>query len=114
MDIKDYGEVTLCDKFGKDLIQQLAHMWPIEDVKRAYGIALLRAAYGDVKNRDLQMHYLTSFASEYYPGVHLSEHAVSAFLMELGLGYSRICEFMRQGEGLHGRQHRCGRHAEGL
>lgn len=95
VDIKDYGEVTLCDKFGKDLIQQLAHVWPIEDAKRAYVIALLRAAYGDVKNRDLQMHYLTSYASEYYPGVHLSEHAVSAFLMELGLGYSRICEFMR-------------------
>ena len=95
VDIKDYGEVTLCDKFGKDLIPQLAHVWPIEDAKRAYVIALLRAAYGDVKNRDLQLHYLTSFASEYYPGVHLSEHAVSAFLMELGQGYSRICEFMR-------------------
>ena len=95
VDIKDYGEVALCDKFGKDLIQQLARVWPIEDAKRAYVIALLRAAYGDVKNRDLQLHYLTSFASEYYPGVHLSEHAVSAFLMELGQGYSRICEFMR-------------------
>ena len=95
VDIKDYGEVTLCDKFGNDLIQQLARVWPIEDAKRAYVIALLRAAYGDVKNRDLQLHYLTSFAAEYYPGVHLSEHAVSAFLMEMGQGYSRICEFMR-------------------
>ena len=95
VDIKDYGEVTLCDKFGKDLIQQLARVWPVDDAKRIYVISLLRAAYGDVKNRDLQLHYQTSFASEYYPGVHLSEHAVSAFLMELGQGYSRICEFMR-------------------
>ena len=26
VDIKDYGEVALCDKFGKDLIQQLARV----------------------------------------------------------------------------------------
>ena len=95
VDIKDYGEVTLCDKFGKDLIQDLARVWSIDDAKRIYVISLLRAAFGDVKNRDLQFHYQTSFASEYYPGVHLSEHAVAAFLMELGQGYSRICEFMR-------------------
>lgn len=72
VDIKDYGEVTLCDKFGKDLIQQLARVWSVDDAKRIYVISLLRAAYGDVKNRDLQLHYQTSFASEYYPGVHLS------------------------------------------
>lgn len=95
VDIKDYGEVTLCDKHGNNLIEQLTRVWSIDDAKRIYVIALLRAAYGDVKNRDLQLHYQTSFASECYPGVHLSEQAVSAFLMELGMGYSRICEFMR-------------------
>ena len=95
VDIKDYGEVTLCEKFGKDLIQGLAKVWSVDDAKRIYVISLLRAAFGDVKNRDLLFHYQTSFASEYYPGVHLSEHAVAAFPMELGQGYSRICEFMR-------------------
>ena len=95
IDIKDYGEVTLCDKFGKDLLQDLAKVWSIDDAKRIYVISLLRAAFGDVKNRDLLFHYQTSFASEYYPGVHLSEHSVTTFLMELGQGYSKICEFMR-------------------
>ncbi len=95
IDIKDYGEVALCDKFGKDLLQSLAKVWTIDEAKRIYVISLLRAAFGDVRSRDLQFHYQTSFASEYYQGVHLSEHAVADFLMELGQGYSRICEFMR-------------------
>lgn len=95
VDIKDYGEVTLCDKFGKDLLKDLSHVWDLSMAKRIYVLALLRAAYGDVKNRDLLLHYQTSFVSENYPGVHLSEQAVSAFLMELGQGYSNICEFMR-------------------
>ena len=95
IDIKDYGEVTLCNKMGCDLLQELANVWDIGDAKRLYVMALLRAAYGDVKNGELQLHYATSFASEYYPGVHLSEQAVSAFLVETGQAYSLICEFMR-------------------
>lgn len=95
IDIKDYGEVTLCNKLGFDLFQELANVWGIGDAKRLYVMALLRAAYGDVKNGELLLHYTTSFASEYFPGVHLSEQAVSAFLMETGQAYSLICEFMR-------------------
>ena len=95
VDIKDFGEVTLCNKMGRDLFDELCAVWPLDDAKRLYAIALLRAAYGNVKNRDLQMHYETSFASEMYPGVHLSEQAVSAFLLEIGQAYSFICTFMR-------------------
>jgi len=95
VDIKDFGEVTLCNKMGRDLFDELRAVWPLDDAKRLYAIALLRAAYGNVKNRDLQMHYETSFASEMYPGVHLSEQAVSAFLLEIGQAYSFICTFMR-------------------
>jgi len=95
IDIKDYGEVTLCNKVGFDLLQELANVWGIDDAKRLYVIALLRAAFGDVNNGELQLHYATSFASEYFPGAHLSEQAVSAFLMEIGQAYSLICEFMR-------------------
>ena len=72
IDIKDYGEVTLCNKLGFDLLQELASVWGISDAKRLYVIALLRAAFGDVKNGELQLHYMTSFVSEYFPGVHLS------------------------------------------
>ena len=44
VDIKDYGEVTLCDKHGNNLIEQLTRVWSIDDAKRIYVIALLRAA----------------------------------------------------------------------
>lgn len=95
IDIKDYGEVSLCNKFGEDLFRELVNVWGLDDAKRLYVIAMLRASYGDIKNRDLMMHYHTSFASEMFPGVHLSEDAVSAFLQEIGQSYSLICKFMR-------------------
>lgn len=72
--------MSLCNKFGEDLFRELVNVWGLDDAKRLYVIALLRTSYGDIKNRDLKMHYLTSFASEMFPGVHLSEDAVSAFL----------------------------------
>ena len=95
IDKKDYGEVSLCNKFGEDLFWELVNVWGLDDAKRLYVIALLRASYGNVKNRDLMMHYLASFASEMFPGVHLSEDAVSAFLQDIGQSYSLICKFMR-------------------
>lgn len=95
VDIKDYGEVALCNKHAEGLLQELAKVWDLKDAKRLFVIALLRAAYGDVKNRDLKFHYDTSFVSELIPDVHLSEHAVSAFLQEIGMAYSFISEFMR-------------------
>ena len=95
VDIKDYGEIALCNALGKDLLDELLKVYDRGDAIRLYVIALLRASYGDIKNRDLQLQYETSFASEKYPGVHLSEQAVSAFLQEKGQGYSLICEFMQ-------------------
>lgn len=95
IDIKDYGEVALCDKLASSLLDELAKVWDLSDAKRLYVMAVLRAAYGDIKNRDLELHYDSSFASEMYPGVHLSEQAVSAFLLKTGQAFSLICEFMR-------------------
>ena len=95
IDIKDYGEVALCNALGRDLLDELLKVYERSDAIRLYTIALLRACYGDIKNRDLLLHYETSFVSEKYPGVHLSEHAVSSFLQECGQSYSLICEFMR-------------------
>ena len=95
IDIKDYGEVELCDKCADGLLQELANVWSLSDAKRLYVIALLRAAYGNIRNRDLQLQYETSFVSEKIPGVALSENTVSAFLSSIGQAYSHICEFMR-------------------
>jgi len=95
IEIKDYGEVALNDKCKGNLLQELADVWDISDAKRLLVIALLRSSYGDMRNRDLEMRYQTSFLSEMYPGVSLSENSVSRFLSEIGAAYSLIVEFMR-------------------
>lgn len=94
VDVKDYGEVRLCADCARDMLQDLADVWDMSDAKRLYAIALLRAAYGDVRNRDLKLHYDTSFLSEMVPGVALSENAVCGFLMSIGMNLTAITEFM--------------------
>ena len=94
VEIKDYGEVALCHKHGTDLLDELASVWNIADAKHLYAIALLRSAYGDIKNRDIAMHYETSFVSELLPGLAMSEQAVSAFLQDIGKSYSLVCKYM--------------------
>ena len=96
VDIKDYGEVAICHKCGRDILDDLADVWGIDDAKRLYVISLLRAAYGDVKNRDIALHYETSYISEIFPGVHLSENTISSFLEKTGQSYSLISKFMRE------------------
>lgn len=95
IDIKDYGEVALCDKLGKDLLNDLLKIWTPKEATCLYTIALLRSAYGDIKNRDLQLQYDTSFASELYKDMHLSEDTVSNFLDSIGKSYSLIRRFMQ-------------------
>ncbi len=95
VDVKDYGEVALCDLVGKGILEDLKEVYDLPDATRIYVIALLRAAYHDIKNRDIQLNYDTSFASEMYPKVALSENTISTFLETVGMEYSKISRFMR-------------------
>lgn len=94
VDVKDYGQVRLCDRCAGGMLQDLADVWDIADAKKLYCIAVLRAAYGDIRNRDLKLQYETSFLSDMIPGVGLSENTVSAFLDDIGRGLGSITEFM--------------------
>lgn len=94
VDVKDYGQVSLCDRCAGGMLQDLADVWDIADAKKLYCIAVLRAAYGDIRNRDLKLQYETSFLSDMIPGVGLSENTVSAFLDGIGRGLGSITEFM--------------------
>ena len=95
IDIKDYGEFALCNKAAGDLLQQLAKVFDIKTAKQLYLISLLRSCDKDIKNRDLQFAYETSFASEIYPDVPLSENTVSKLLLQVGMEYRYIREFMQ-------------------
>ncbi len=59
-------------------------------------MALLRAADADIKNRDIQFAYETSFASEVFPGLAMSENSISDFLLRTGMEYRYLVEFMRK------------------
>ena len=95
IDVKDYGEVALCDLVGKEILEDLKSVYDLPAASRIYVIALLRAAYHDIKNRDIQLAYETSYASEMYPKIALSENTISAFLETVGMEYSKISQFMR-------------------
>ena len=95
VDIKDYGEFALCNKAAGDLFQELAKVFDIKTAKQIYIIALLRACDKDIKDRDIQFAYETSFASEVYPGVPLSENTVSKMLLKVGMEYRYIRQFMQ-------------------
>lgn len=94
VDIKDYGEVAFFNKAAGDLFSELAAVFDIKTAKQLFVIALLRVSDSDIKNRDLKFAYETSFASEIFPGVPLSENTVSKLLLETGMAYRYIQKFM--------------------
>lgn len=96
IDIKDYGEITLCNKAAGNLLQELANVFDVKTAKTLYTIALLRSSYIDIRNRDIQTAYETSFASEMYPGLSMSENSISKFLEKVGMGYRYIHTFMKK------------------
>lgn len=96
VDVKEYGQFTFCNNVAGDLFSELTSVFDIKRAKQLYMLALLRAANPDIKNRDIQLTYETSWASEVFPSVPLSENVISAVLLETGMEYSLIAEFMRQ------------------
>lgn len=96
IDIKDYGETALGSAASGDLLQELADTFDIQSAKRLFVIALLRATDPDIRNRDIQLAYETSYLSETIPGVHLSENSISEFLECVGMEYRYIRQFMQK------------------
>ena len=95
VDIKDYGEFALCHKAAGNLLEELMKVFGKEG-KRLYTICLLRAQDPDLRDRDLQFAYETSYISEVIPGMHLSENTVSEFLRKTGMEYRYIREYMEK------------------
>ena len=93
--IKVSGPVDLMDRMGDGLLQELTDVFGIEDAKFIYVIALLRAAFGEIKNRDLDEEYETSKASVMYPGVGLSEKTVSTNLKRIGYNTLSMIKFWK-------------------
>lgn len=94
-DIKTSGNIRLVDSCGEGILQELTTHFGIDDAKFIYVVALLRSACGELRNNALKDEYDTSMASEMYPGVGLSENAVSGSLRRIGLHTSAMRSFQR-------------------
>ena len=94
IDSKSYGHVKLVDNLSRDLFADLCKVYPIEDAKKIYLIALLRATNEDIKNYELEIEYKTSFASEIFPKVALSDDTISNLLDKIGKATTKIDNFM--------------------
>ncbi len=93
--MKDYGEIALCNLFSEEILEELSAIYDDKTSKTIYTIALLRAAYGNITDRDLKFQYDTCFISELFPGIALSEASVCKFLETIGMAYTRIIDFMK-------------------
>ena len=95
IDLKDWADIVLCDRFFGDIKQELSAVYSQTDMMKIYCISILRVCEPGIKNYELKEAYDTSFLSELYPGTALSKNTVSTFLNDLGKTVSRIVKFMQ-------------------
>ncbi len=94
-DIKDYGNIAIFTKNSNDILEKLlTHFDSINSLYKLYVIAILRCAYPKAVNRDLKFYYETSFMSELFKKVDLSESLLPDFFEKTGRAYSNIHNFM--------------------
>ena len=94
VDIKDYGETALYNKVSGDMLEELYQCFDPKTAKQLYVIALMRSADPEIRDRDIKFAYDTSYVSEMYPGVSLSENTISKLLLETGMAYRYIQQFI--------------------
>lgn len=94
-DIKVWGSIEYFDKISKFIYDELKLVFDDGDATRIYVMALLRAIFGNIVNRDMKFKYDTAFLSEKYKNVPLSEKAISNYLDLLGKNYNKLAEFSK-------------------
>ena len=94
VDIKDYGNIALFIKHSEDVLSDLKTKFSETVALKLYVISILRCCYPKVVNRDLKHKYQTSYLSEIYKNVGLSESLLPDFFDKVGRHYSAIEKFM--------------------
>lgn len=96
VELKDWGNVTLCHSLFGDILDSLRELYSSSDAEKLYCISLLRVCHPGIKDCELKDMYNDGFMSELLPNVALSRNTVSKFLKDIGRKCSRITEFMRR------------------
>ena len=90
-----YGNVAFAHAVGQSLLPELGRVFDAKDAEQIYTIALVRAAFPDLKDYRIQEEYDKSWASQLFPRAAVSKSSVSSLMSRLGANYSRLAEFMR-------------------
>ena len=94
VDVKYYGNVALFTQDSKDILEDLKKHFDDTVALKLYVIAVIRCSYPKAVNRDLKYYYQTSFLSEMFKNVRLSESMLPEFFESVGRHYSAIEKFM--------------------
>ena len=94
IDLKDWGNVTLCNSLSTSILDDLLLFYNKDDALKIYCSAILRVCNRGIKDYELKDAYMESFLSEIYPNIALSRNTISTFWNNLGKAYSKICKFM--------------------
>lgn len=95
VDLKDWGNVEMFDRLSRDLLDLLEMHYNGQDAMRIYIMAILRASYRGIPDRQLQRQYEETFLTEMLPAVNLNRSRVSDFIRNVGRNCSKITQVMR-------------------
>lgn len=95
VEFKDYALPVFCNNMNKDLFEDLLNIFSVNDAKKIYCTALLRAINPGLCDRDLSFEYDTSYLSEIYSDAKLSKNTISEFQELLGMNYSKLITYMQ-------------------
>ena len=96
IDIKNWGNILLCDKLFRSMMDFLLQFYNLQDTLKLYCITILRVCFHDIRDYQLDEKFNASFLSEFYPNAALSKDTVSKFWQYLGRSYSIIRKFMQK------------------
>lgn len=91
-----YGNVAFADSVGRDLYDSLAKVFHPDDARNIYVLALLRTAFGDIKDYQVEDKYGKSWAKVMFPNAAVSKSSVSKLLENLGKSFDLIVACMKQ------------------
>lgn len=96
VEFKDYALPVFCNNCNADLLDDLLSIFSLNDSKKIYCAALLRAIDPGICDRDLAFEYETSYLSEIYKDAKLSKNTISDFQETLGKNYSKLVSYMKE------------------
>lgn len=89
-----YANIAFAHDMGKDLIEQLEKVYDAHDAENMYCLALMRAAFGDIKDYQVSRKFSGSYASILFPGAAVSKNSISSLLSLIGRDYKGMHDFM--------------------